>query len=59
MQITRILDLTQEEFDVLVKAGEILGSIKKALKNGEADNLSAETRELLTALSEITDEVLG
>lgn len=53
----RILSLSQEEFDKLIVAGEILNTIKKLLKTKEVDELSPGLLELIKALKATIERI--
>jgi DNA repair exonuclease SbcCD ATPase subunit len=53
----RILSLSQEEFDKLIVAGEILNTIKKLLKTKEVDELSPGLFELIKALKATIERI--
>ena len=57
MEIKKVLNLSEEEFAKLVAAGDILGSIRKALEAGEADELSNGVTGLLVALKDVLGKI--
>ena len=59
MEIKKIGNFTEEEFDTLTKAGNILGSIAKAGSNGEFDELTPEAVQLIAALKEVISKLYG
>jgi hypothetical protein len=58
MEIKRVLNLTQEEFDALIKAGEILGAANKVLEANEADELSDGLKNLISALKNVSEKLV-
>ena len=58
MQITRVLNLTEEEFNKLIETGEILGAINKTLEANEADELSSNLADLVKALNSVTEKLV-
>lgn len=59
MNITKIAGFTEEEIEKLQNAGTILGSVAKALNNGEFDQLTPEATSLLEALRDVIDRIIG
>ena len=59
MQITRVLNLTDDEFSKLVAAGETLGEIKRAFEQDQADILSDGSQELIKAIADVATEIMG
>jgi len=57
MEIKKVLNLSEEEFNKLVAAGEILGAINRSLENKEADELSDGAKGLLTALRDVLGKI--
>lgn len=55
MQVKRILNFTEEELNILIKAGKLLGSIRDELAN--FDELSPEANELVEALKQVVSEI--
>lgn len=58
MNISRVLNLNEEEFNKLIAAGELLGAINKALEANEADELSSGLVELVKALNTVTEKLV-
>lgn len=58
MNISRVLNLNEEEFNKLIAAGELLGAINKALEASEADELSSGLAELVKALNTVTEKLV-
>lgn len=58
MNISRVLNLNEEEFNKLIAAGELLGAINKALEASEADELSSGLAELVKALNNVTEKLV-
>ena len=58
MNISRVLNLNEEEYNKLIAAGELLGAINKALEANEADELSSGLAELVKALNTVTEKLV-
>ena len=58
MEIKKVLNLSEAEFNKLIEAGEILGTMNKTLETGDADELSSGTADLVKALNTITDKLV-
>lgn len=58
MEIKRVLNLTQDEFNALIKAGEILGAANKVLEANEADELSDGLKNLIIALKTVSEKLV-
>ena len=58
MNISRVLNLNEEEYNKLIAAGELLGAINKALENNEADELSGSLVDLVKALNSVTEKLV-
>ena len=54
MQITKILNLSDDEMEKLTEAGKILG----AIRDTEFDTVGEETGELLSALRNVLNELV-
>ena len=59
MQITRVLNLTDDEINKLVSAGETLGDVKRAFEQNQADGLSDAGVQLIQAIYNVTEKVLS
>lgn len=59
MEVKKVANLSQDEFQAVVKAGEILGSVSKALADGEIDEVSDGGVKLITALQEVITKIIG
>lgn len=59
MQIKRLLNLTEEEFKLLVAAGELLGAIKRAKENNEFDELDDEAYNIIDGINAVVEKVLN
>lgn len=58
MEIKRVLNLSQEEFEALIRAGEILGALNKALEAAEADEISDGVKNLVTAIKTVAEKLV-
>ena len=58
MVIKKVLKLSDEEFNLLMSSGELLGAVKKSFENKEVDELSSGAKELLRALQKVIEEIL-
>ena len=56
MEIKHILNLSDDEFDTLIAAGELLGSIRDS--KDSYDELSDGTKNLLKGLQEVLDQLI-
>ncbi len=59
MKVIRRLNLSEEEINVLVSAGKLLGSIRDSKKNEDFDEYSEEDKTLLNGLSNVISECLN
>lgn len=57
MEVKKVLNLAQEEFEVLVKAGELVGKVNQMFESGEIDNTQVDVGKLINALAEVTAKV--
>ena len=57
MEIKRILNLSEEEFDILIEAGTLLGKLRDNKEN--YDELSSGVTSLLTGLQAVIGELQG
>lgn len=57
MEVKKVLSLEQEEFEVLVKAGELVGRVNQMFESGEIDNTQVDVGKLINALAEVTTKV--
>lgn len=57
MEVKKVLNLAQEEFEVLVKAGELVGRVNQMFESGEIDNTQVDVGKLINALAEVTTKV--
>lgn len=57
MEVKKVLNLAQEEFEVLVKAGELVGRVNQMFESGEIDNTQVDVGKLINALAEVTAKV--
>lgn len=53
MEIKRVINANEEELNLLISAGTMLGEIKKQKEAGAFDLIDDKTRELLMALNEV------
>jgi len=58
MEIKKVLNLGDEEFNKLIAAGELLGAMKKSLEAGEADEISTSVLELVSAINEVSSNLV-
>ena len=58
MVIKKVVNLSDEEFNLLMAYGELLGAVKKSFENKEVDELSSGAKELLRALQKVIEEIL-
>ena len=58
MVIKKVLNLSDEEFNLLMSSGELLGAVKKSFEKKEVDELSSGAKELLRALQKVIEEIL-
>ena len=58
MEIKKVANLGQTEVELLVNSGKLLREVSNGLKDGEIDELGAETMSLLTALKEVLDTII-
>ena len=58
MEIKRILNLSDDEFDTLIKAGELLGNLRDSKNNNNYDSLSEGANNLLKGLQEVLNCVV-
>lgn len=59
MKVIRRLNLSEDEINVLVSAGKLLGSIRDSKKNEDFDEYSEEDKTLLNGLSNVISECLN
>jgi len=57
MNVKKLLELSEEEFDVLIAAGDLLTQIGKSLETGEADALSDGAKRITEALFKTLDAI--
>ena len=57
MEVKKIAKFTNEEVDFLVKAGEVLGGLAKAISAGEVDGLDDNATNLVKALKEVIERI--
>lgn len=57
MEIKRVMNLGEDEFDTLIAAGELARSIVKAKES--YDELSDGAKKVLSALRDVIDEALN
>lgn len=57
MEIKRVMNLSKDEFDVLIAAGELVRSIVK--EKDTYDELSEGAKKILIALKDVIDEALN
>ena len=57
MEIKKVLNLSEEEFAKLMAAGDVLGTIRKALEAGEADEVSDGVKGILIALKDVLGKI--
>ena len=50
MEINRVLNLSDKEFEVLINAGKLLGSLRDSKKADEYDELSDGAKKILEGL---------
>lgn len=58
MEIKKVLNLNDEEFDKLIAAGEFLGKVSKAKEEGTFDELSGGAEKIIEALRDVTVKIL-
>ena len=58
MEIKRILNLSDEEFEVLINAGKLLGSLRDSKKENEYDELSDGAKNILEGLREVLNTLI-
>lgn len=58
MIIKRILNLSDEEFELLMKCSDVLEDIKKSFENKEFDELSNGAKIFLKLLRKNIEEIL-
>ncbi len=58
MEIKKVANLGQTEVELLVNSGKLLREVSNGLKDGEIDELGAESMSLLTALKEVLDTII-
>ncbi len=58
MKVIKRLDLSQDEFNILISAGELLGKIRDAKIKNEFDEYSDGSKTLLEGLLDVTSECL-
>jgi len=58
MEIKRIINVSKDELETLVKAGTILGEIKNEYKPNSTDSLGTETIDILNALKTVIDTLI-
>lgn len=59
MEVKRIANFSQEEIEKLQVAGTILGIFAKASNNGEFDAITPEAANLLEALRDVINRIIG
>lgn len=57
MEIKRVMNLGEDEFDTLIAAGELVRSVVKA--KDTYDELSEGAKKILSALKDVIDEALN
>lgn len=57
MEIRKIAGFNETEIEILTKAGQLLGAVKKAFESGEITELTEEAKSLLLAVDKVLDEV--
>jgi hypothetical protein len=58
MEIKKVANLGQTEVELLVNSGKLLREVSNGLKNGEIDELGAESMDLLTALKDVLGTII-
>lgn len=58
MEIKKVANLGQAEVELLVNSGKLLREVSNGLKNGEIDELGAESMDLLTALKDVLGTII-
>ena len=58
MEITKIGNFTEEEFEALKAAGHTLGALRDAFKAGDVNLVTAESRQLILGLEKVINDVL-
>lgn len=57
MEVKKIAEFSAEEVEALRAAGNILGTLAKAITAGEVDGLDADSTNLLNALKDVIARV--
>lgn len=58
MEIKKVANLGQTEVELLVNSGKLLREVSNGLKNGEIDELGAESMDLLTTLKDVLGTII-
>lgn len=58
MEIKKIANFTEEEFDLLIKTGELFSKVKTDIENGDIDGLNDVAENILAALKEVINKIL-
>ena len=58
MEIKRVLNLSDKEFEVLINAGKLLGSLRDSKKVDEYDELSDGVKNILEGLREVLNTLI-
>ena len=58
MEIKRVLNFSDEEFDKLIAAGEFLGKVSKSKEEGTFDELSGGAEKIINALKDVVVKIL-
>lgn len=58
MEIKRVLNLSDEEFEILINAGKLLGSLRDSKKADEYDELSDGVKSILEGLREVLNTLI-
>lgn len=58
MEVKRVLNFNDEEFDKLIAAGEFLGTVSKAKEEGNFDELSSGAEKIIKALGDVVAKII-